>query len=66
MQVEIMEEVLDTLNFQMRKKKRNVFLFSDNTTVYLTSMVDMYRNIKIVFLSKNPTSRLQQLDAGII
>ena len=66
MQVEIIEEVLDTLNFQMRKKKRNVFLFSDNATVYPTSLVDMYSNIKIVFLPKNPTSRLQPLDAGII
>ena len=29
MQVEIMEKVLNTFNFQMRKERRNVILFSD-------------------------------------
>ena len=66
MQVEIMEKVLDTLNFQMREERRNVILFLDNATVHPTSLIDMYNNIKIVFLPKNTTSRLQPLDAGII
>ena len=66
MQVEIMEKVLDTLNHQMRKQGRKVILFFDNVTVYSTSLIDMYSNIKIVFLPKNTTSRLPPLDAGII
>ena len=65
MQVEIMEKVLDTLNHQMRKQGK-VILFLDNATVHPTSLTDMYSNIKIVFLPKNTTSRLQPLDAGII
>ena len=60
------EKVLDTLNFQMRKEKKNVILFLDNATVHPTSLIDMYSNIKIVFLPKNTTSRLQLLDPGII
>ena len=66
MQVEIMEKVLDTLNHQMRKQGRKVILFLENATVHPTSLIDMYSNIKIVFLPKNTTSRLQPLDAGII
>ena len=66
MQVEIMKKVLDTLNHQMRKQGRKYILFLDNATVHPTSLIDMYSNIKIVFLPKNTTSRLQRLDAGII
>ena len=61
-----MEKVFDTLNFLMRKERRNVILFLDNATVHPTSLIDMYRNIKIVFLPKNTRSRLQPLNAGII
>ena len=65
MKVEIMENVLDAFTFQMRKETRNVILFLDNTKVHLTLLIDMYSNVKIVFLPKN-TSRLQLLDAGVI
>ena len=41
MQVEIIEKVLDTLTFQMRKARRNVILFLDNATVHPTSLIDM-------------------------
>ena len=61
-----MEKILDTLNFQMRKERRYVILFLENATVHSTLLIDMYRNTKIVFLSKNTMSRLQPLDAGII
>ena len=66
MQVEIMEKVLETMNRQMVKEERNVILFLDNATLHPTSLVDKFSNIKVVFLPKNTTSRLQPLDAGII
>ena len=66
MQVEIMEKVLETLNHQMRKQGRKVILFLDNAAVHPNSLIDMCSNVKIVFLPKNTTSRLQPLDAGII
>ena len=66
MQVEIMEKVLGTLNHQMSRQGRKVILFLDNATVHPTSLIGMYSSIKIVFLPKNTTSRLQPLDAGII
>ena len=65
-QVEIMEKILATLNNQMIKEKRNVVLFLDNATVHPPSLIDKFSNIKIIFLPKNTTSRLQPLDAGII
>ena len=43
-----------------------MFLFLDNDTVHPTSLVDKFSNIKVVFLPKNTTSRLQLLDAAII
>ena len=66
MQVEIMEKILETLNRQMTTEKRHVILFLDNATVHPPSLVDKFSNIKIVYLPKNTTSRLQPLDAGII
>ena len=42
MQVKIMEKVLGTLNFQMRKERRNVILFLDNATVHPTTLINIY------------------------
>ena len=50
----------------MTKERRNVILFLDNATIHPTSSIDMYNNIKIVFLPKNTTLCLELLDAGII
>ena len=66
MQVEIMEKSLEMLNRQMVLENRNVILFLDNATVHPPSLIGKYSNIKVVFLPKNTTSRLQPLDAGII
>ena len=61
-----MEKVVDTPNFQMRKERRNLMLSLDSVIVHQTSLIDMYSNIKIVFLPKNTTSPLEPLGAGII
>ena len=66
MQINIMENVLDKLNNKMKVEKRNVLLFLDNAPVHPEGLQGKYSNIKVVFLPKNTTSRLQPLDAGII
>ena len=64
MQIDVLEKVLEKLNYIMKLKNRNVLLFLDNEPVHPENLVGKYSNIKIVFL---PTiSRLQPLDAGII
>ena len=63
---EIFETVLSKLNRKLVFENRKVILFLDNATCHPKSMDDKFSNIKIVFLPKNTTSRLQSLDAGII
>ena len=63
---EIFETVLSNLNRKLSFENRKVILFLDNATCHAESMNDKFSNIKIVFLLKNTTSRLQPLDAGII
>ena len=63
---EIFETVLSKLNRKLVFENRKVVLFLDNATYNPESMDDKFSNIKIVFLPKSTTSRLQPLDAGII
>ena len=63
---EIFETVLSKLNKKLVFENRKVILFLGNATCHPESMDDKLSNIKIVFLPKNTTSRLQPLDAGII
>ena len=63
---EIFETVLSKLNRKLVFENRKVILFLDNATCHPESMDDKFSKIKIVFLPKNTTSRLQPLDAGII
>ena len=63
--LEIFETVLSKLNRKLVYENRKIILFLDNATCHPESMDDKFSNIKIVFLPKNATSRLQPLDAGI-
>ena len=63
---EISETVLFKLNRKLVFENRKVILFLDNATYNPEPMEDKFSNIKIVFLPKSTTSRLQPLDAGII
>ena len=63
---EVMEAVLARFNRKLILEDRKVILFLDNATCHPESMIGQFSQIKIVFLPKNTTSRLQPLDAGII
>ena len=63
---EIMSKVLKRHDRKMKLQNRNVLLFLDNATSHQESIQKRLTNIKLVFLPKNTTSRLQPLDAGII
>ena len=52
--------------FFNKKAWKKVVLFLDNATYHLETFQVSLTNIKLVFLSKNTTSRLQPFEAGII
>lgn len=59
----IFVEYLQSLNNRMRIQNRNILLLMDNCPSHPDINLS---NIKISFLPKNTTSKLQPLDAGII
>ena len=63
---EIISGVLKSLDRKMKMQNRNAILFLDNATIRQESIEENLSNIKVVFLPKSTTSRLQTLDAGII
>ncbi|XP_057308163.1 tigger transposable element-derived protein 6-like [Hydractinia symbiolongicarpus] len=63
---QVMETVLARFNRKLLFEDRKVILFLDNATCHPESMIGQFSQIKIIFLPKNTTSRLQPLDAGII
>ena len=63
---DIMESILSKLDRKMCLEKRKVVLFWDNTTWHPETLQTSLTNIKLVFLPKNTTSRLQPLYAAII
>ena len=66
MQVEMMEDVLVKLNQKVIHQEGDVILIMDNAAVQPISLKEKNSNIKIVFLPKNNTPRLQPLSARII
>ena len=66
MSTEIMTSILGKLNRQMEVAKRKIILFMDNTPCHPEGLRGRYSNIKVVFLPKSTTSRLQPFDVGII
>ena len=63
---EVMEAVPARFNRKLAFEDRKVILFLDNATFHPESMIGQFSQIKIIFLTKNTTSRLQPLDATII
>ena len=65
MTTEIMTSILGKINQQMEVAKRKIILFMDDAPCHPESVSERYSNIRVMFLPKNTTSRLQPLDAGI-
>ena len=63
---DVMLAVLKRFNRKLLLEQRKVILFLINAICHPKSMVDSFSQIKIIFLPKNTTSRLQLPDAGII
>ena len=63
---EIMDSVLTKINRKMAAAKRKILFFMDNAPCHPENFVVSYSNIKVLFLPKNITSRLQPLGVGII
>ena len=63
---EVMAAVLARFKRKLVFEDRKVILFLDNATCHPESMIGQFSQVKIIFLPKNTTSRLQPLDAGII
>ena len=66
MTTETMQKVLNMLDKKMIAEGRNVLLFLDNASSHPKILKDGLTNIKLEFLPKSTTSRLQPCNAGII
>ena len=68
MQVSIFNEILLTLNNDMKKQNRNILLLIDNAPVHIIreEIAEKLDNVKVEFLPPNTTTFLQPCDAGII
>ena len=63
---DVMEAVLTRFNRKLLLEQRKVILILDNATSHPKSIIDSFSQIKIFFLTKSTTVRIQPLDAGII
>ena len=58
-------DVKTCFNRKLLLEQRKVALILHNATCHPKSIIDSFSQIKIIFLPKNTTSRLQPPDAGI-
>ena len=66
MRTEIMENVLRLLDRQVQLERKKIILFLDNAPCHPETLQNNLKYIKLIFLPKCTTSRLQPLDADII
>ena len=65
MRTEIMEVVPILFDRKVQLERRMIILFLDNAPCQPETLQNNLKNIKLIFLSKCTTSRLQPLDTGI-
>ena len=63
---DVIQAVLTRFNRKLLLEQIKVVLILDNITCHLKSIINSFSHIKIIFLPKNTTSRLQPPDVGII
>ena len=63
---DIIESISQILDRRMNQEKRKVIFFWDNATCHPETAQAGLKNIKLVFLPKNKTSRLQPPDTSKI
>ena len=66
MRTEIMKDILRVLDRNVQLERRKIIVFLDNAPFYPETLQNNFQNIKVIFLQKCTTSRLQPLDLGII
>ena len=66
MNLDIMENIFKRLGRKMNQEEWKLILFWDNATCHRETAKAGLKNIKLVFLPKNTTSRLQPFDAALI
>ena len=66
MRTETVENVLRRLDGKVQLEHRKIILFLDNAPCHPETLQNSFKNIKLIFLPKCTTSRLQPRDAGII
>ena len=66
MTTDVIQAVLTRFNRKLLLEQIKVVLILDNITCHLKSIINSFSHIKIIFLPKNTTSRLQPPDVGII
>ena len=64
---ELFKEWLLSLDQEMRQQRRKILLFTDNCSAHTKAAQNIQlRNVELIFLPPNSTSRSQPLDQGII
>ena len=63
---DILMEILSKLIRRLSREHRSIIPYMDNAPCHPEDLDEKFEKIKIVFLPKNTTSRLQPLDLGII